>query len=87
MTWSFDYLLAGVQLDDRLEGAVNWLRVEQVARREVNAELEALWGSATQVRDLVLDKDDGPSSLAVLLLLVAELLEDHIDVAAANRVR
>jgi hypothetical protein len=53
----------------------------------VDAELEALWGSATQVRDLVLDKDDEPSSLAVLLLLVAELLEDHIDVAAANRVR
>jgi hypothetical protein len=52
----------------------------------VNTELEALRTSATQVRDLVLDGADRLSSLVASLSTVAEMLEGHVDVMAANRV-
>jgi hypothetical protein len=52
----------------------------------VNAEPEALRTSATQVRDLVLDGADRPSSLAASLSTVAEMLEGHVDVMAAKGV-
>jgi hypothetical protein len=60
---------------DRLGKAVGRLGVELVARREVDAELEALRSSAAQVQDLVLSNIDGPSSLATSLSMVVELLE------------
>jgi hypothetical protein len=48
--------------------------------------LEALWTSVARVWDLVLDNIDGPSSLAVSLSMVAELLEGQIDATTANGV-
>jgi hypothetical protein len=53
----------------------------------VDAELEALWTLVVRVRDLVLDWADGPSSLAVSLSMVVELLEGWVDATAANEVR
>jgi hypothetical protein len=67
-----------------LEEAAGQLGVEQAARGEADAELEDLWNSAARVRDLVLERVDGSSSLAVSLSLAAELLEGHIDATAAN---
>jgi hypothetical protein len=58
-----------------------------VARREVDAELEALLTTAVRVRDLVLDNADGLSSMAASMSTVVELLEGRIDTAATNRVR
>jgi hypothetical protein len=43
--------------------------------------------SAAQVWDFVLDRADGPSSLAASLSPAAELLEGHIDTTTTNRVR
>jgi hypothetical protein len=54
---------------------------------EVDIELEALWSSTTWVWDLMLERADRTSSLVVSLSSLAELLEDHIDVVAANWVR
>jgi hypothetical protein len=48
------------------------------------AELEALWSLAAQVRDLVLGGADRPSSLATSMFTVMELLGNQIDVAAAT---
>jgi hypothetical protein len=42
--------------------------------------------SAAQVWDFVLDRADGPSSLAASLSPTAELLEGHIDTMTTNRV-
>jgi hypothetical protein len=42
--------------------------------------------SATQVRDLVLDRADRLSSLAASLSMVVDLLEGRVDAAAANGV-
>jgi hypothetical protein len=67
-----------------LDEAAGRLEVELTARRQVNAELEALQTSAARVQDLVLDNIDGPSSLATSLSMVAELLEGQIDVTTAN---
>jgi hypothetical protein len=39
------------------------------------------------VWDLVLDRADGPSSLAAALSMAAKLLEGHINAAATNGVR
>jgi hypothetical protein len=47
----------------------------------------ALWTSAAQVQDLVLESIDGPSSLAASLSMVAEQLKGRIDAAATNGVR
>jgi hypothetical protein len=55
---------------DRLDKAVERHGAELVARREVNAELEALWTLAAQVWDLVLDNVDESSSLAASLSAV-----------------
>jgi hypothetical protein len=63
------------------------LGAELAAQREVDAELEALWTLVVRVRDLVLDWADGPSSLAVSLSMVVELLEGWVDATAANEVR
>jgi hypothetical protein len=71
---------------DRLDKAVEWLGAELVARREVNAELEALWTLATRVWDLVLGNIDESSSLAASLSAVVEQLEDQIDTMDANGV-
>jgi hypothetical protein len=75
------------QLADHLDEAVRQLGTELAARWEVDAELEALWTSATWVEDLVLDRADGPSSLAASLSSAVDLLEGWVDVMAANRVR
>jgi hypothetical protein len=60
--------------------------VELAVRREVDTELEALQTLAAQVRDLMLDKVDGPSSLAASLSTVAKLLKGGFDTVAASRV-
>jgi hypothetical protein len=60
--------------------------VELVAQWEVDAELEALRYSAAWVQDLVLGGTNGSSSLAASVSMAAELLEDWIDAATANRV-
>jgi hypothetical protein len=73
--------------NDCLDEAVGWLEAELTTRRQVDAELEALWTSAARVWDFVLDSIDGPSSLVVSLSMVAELLEGPINAAAINRVR
>jgi hypothetical protein len=39
------------RLADRLEEVTGWLGVEQDAQQEADAELEALWSSATRVQD------------------------------------
>jgi hypothetical protein len=70
-----------------MDEAVVQLRVELAARREVDAELEALWSSAARVRELVLDNADGSSSLAASLSMAVELLEDWVDAMATNGVR
>jgi hypothetical protein len=58
--------------------------VELATRWEVEAELEALWSSAAQVRDLVLGRVDGSSSLTMCMPTVAELFGNRINAAAAN---
>jgi hypothetical protein len=68
-------------LVDRLDEAVEQLRVEQATRREAKVELEALWSLAAQVWDLMLDDADMPSSLAMSMSVVAEQLESWIDTA------
>jgi hypothetical protein len=73
-------------LVDRLEEVIGQIRAEQVARRAADAELEALWSSATRVQSLTLERADGMSSLVTSLSLVAELIEDRIDVTDANGV-
>jgi hypothetical protein len=57
------------------------------SRREANAELEALWTSATQVWDLVLEGPYESSSLVASLSLAAELIEEHVNAVAANGIR
>jgi hypothetical protein len=54
--------------------------------REAGTELEALQSSTAQVRDLVLESADVPSSLVVSLSSTVELLDGRMDTAAANRV-
>jgi hypothetical protein len=49
--------------------------VELAARREVEAELEALQSSAVQDQDLVLDGTDRSSLLVTSMSVVVELLE------------
>jgi hypothetical protein len=61
------------RLANRLEEAVGWLGAEQATQWEADAELEALWTSATWVPYIVLDGADGPSSLATSLSTAAEL--------------
>jgi hypothetical protein len=61
--------------------------VESAARREADAELEVLGSSAVRVRDLVLDGAGEPSSLAMSMSAVTELLKDHIDATTPNEVR
>jgi hypothetical protein len=72
---------------DRLAEATGRLRAEIVARRVVDAELAALWTLAVQVRDMVLDNIDEPSSLAACLSMEVELLEGRIETMAAIGVR
>jgi hypothetical protein len=60
------------------------LRVEQAARQEADADLEALRTSSSWVQELVLDGADGPSSLVVSLSRAAKLLEGHVGTEAAN---
>jgi hypothetical protein len=74
------------RLADRLEEVTGWLGVEQVARQEVDAEVEALRASAIWIWDMVLDGASGPSSLAASLSSVVELLEGCIDAATTNGV-
>jgi hypothetical protein len=74
------------RLADRLEETVGWLWVEQAARWEADAELDALWPSTARVWDLVLDGANGPSSFAASLSMAAELLEGCVDTAATNGV-
>jgi hypothetical protein len=74
------------QLVDRLLEAIGRLGAEQVTWREAGTELEALQSSTAQVRDLVLESADVPSSLVASLSSTVELLDGRIDTAAANRV-
>jgi hypothetical protein len=52
----------------------------------VDAELEALHTSAARVWDLVLDRDNIPSSLVASLSTSVELLEGQVDAMATNGV-
>jgi hypothetical protein len=61
--------------------------VEPTARREADAELEVLRFLAVWVRDLVLGGAGEPSSLAMSMSMVTELLKDHIDATTPNEVR
>jgi hypothetical protein len=54
---------------------------------EADAELEALWSSATLVPNLVLERLDMTSSSAALLSSMTELIKDRVDAAATNGVR
>jgi hypothetical protein len=53
----------------------------------VDDELEDMWSSVAWVQELVLEMADGTSSLVVSLSSMAELVDDRIDVTAANGVR
>jgi hypothetical protein len=58
-----------------------------VARQhQANAELEAIWGSAAFVQDLVLGDTGESSSLAASLARVVEEVENWINTVAANGV-
>jgi hypothetical protein len=63
------------QLANRLDESTRQLGAELAAWQEVDAKLEALQTSATQVRDVVLDNADGPSSLAASMPTAVELLD------------
>jgi hypothetical protein len=63
------------QLADHLDEDTVQLGVKLAAQWEVDAELQALWTSATRVRNLVLDNTDGSSSLAASMSTAVELLE------------
>jgi hypothetical protein len=88
--WVCDMILgppsSRVYLADWLEEAVDQLWMEQAARQEADAKLEALWSIATRVQDLVLERVDRTCSLATALSSVVELLGGHIDTATANGV-
>jgi hypothetical protein len=72
---------------DRLEEAVERLKVTTVERCQADAELEALWASAALDWDQVLGGADGSSSLAASLTTVAKEVEKRINAAATNRVQ
>jgi hypothetical protein len=55
--------------------------------REAEAELQALWSLVAQVRGLVLDDADGPSSFFTSVYTTIERLKSRIDIAVASRVR
>jgi hypothetical protein len=73
-----------VQLGDRLDDIIRHFQVKQVACWEVDGEVEALQSSVAQVWDLVLERPDMTSSLAVALSSVAEFIDNHIDAPVAN---
>jgi hypothetical protein len=73
-------------LGDCLEESIRCCRVEVDARREVEANLEALQSSMTRVRGLVLGDTNGSSTQATSMFTVVELLEGRIDTVAANGV-
>jgi hypothetical protein len=52
----------------------------------MDVELQALWRTITRVLDLVPERAEGTSSLATSLSSVVKLIEDRIDVVAANGV-
>jgi hypothetical protein len=89
--WIYDLLLGPpsgrARLIDHLDEDAGQLGAELAARREADFELEALWTSVAQVRDLVLDRVDGMSFLAASLSIAAELLEGRVDATATNGVR
>jgi hypothetical protein len=74
-------------LADCLDEAVRYLGAKLATRREADDELEALRSLVASVRDLMLDRANGPSSLVASLSAVAELLEDRVNAVAANGVR
>jgi hypothetical protein len=55
-------------------------------RREIEAELEALWCSAVRAQDLVMGNVDGSSLLATSMSAVVERLEGWIDTTTSNGV-
>jgi hypothetical protein len=75
-----------VRLANRLEEAIEQLWAKQAARREADFKLEALRCSTTWVRNVVLERVDGTSSLVASLSSMVELIEDRIDVTTTNRV-
>jgi hypothetical protein len=80
-------LLGRAWLADRLGDNAGQLGVELTARREAEAELQALWSLVAQVQGLVLDDADGPSSLSTSMYTTIERLKSRIDIAVASRVR
>jgi hypothetical protein len=72
---------------DQLEKAAGRLEVEIARQRWANAEMDALWASATLVWDLVLGDIGESSSLAASLARVAEEVENRISTTVANGVR
>jgi hypothetical protein len=72
--------------NNHLDEAARQLREELAARREAEAELEALRSSAARVPDLVLGDVEGLSLLSTSMSTVAERLEGRIDTVAANGV-
>jgi hypothetical protein len=73
-------------LTDHLDEVATWLKVEQVTRWEVEAELEDMRSSAALVRDLVLGDVGGSSLMVTSMSAVTEQLEGWIDTATTNRV-
>jgi hypothetical protein len=67
-----------------LDEVAGQFRVELATRREAEAELEALWSLAAQVRDFTLDDADGPSSLATSMSMVAKQLKSRIEPTTSN---
>jgi hypothetical protein len=75
------------QLAYHLDEAAGQLGAELAKWREVDIELEDLQISAARVQDLMLDREDGSSSLTASLSIAAELLEGLVDVVTTNKVR
>jgi hypothetical protein len=69
---------------DHLDEAPEQLREELAARREAEAELEALRSSAARVQDMVLGDVDESSLLVTSMSVVTKRLEGWIDAVAAN---
>jgi hypothetical protein len=75
-----------VQPTIRLEEATRRLHVMHDDHWEAVIELRALWSSVVWVQDLVLEGSHEVSSLVPSLSSAVDLIDGHVDGAAANRV-
>jgi hypothetical protein len=55
-------------------------------RHKIEAELKALWSSATWVQDLVLGGSNGTPPLAASVSSATDLIEGHVDAMTKNGV-